>query len=319
MPHPGSGMGHPLGPHGRVGPDRRHAARDRPGSEVAGRLRLFCLCLDELHHLLPGQLGGHGPVVDDQAERGDDHYVPPERDVEGVGRRQRLRHGGQGELALPGDDAQAEQPHGQPHRRLPVQRRPVLVERHRDADQHVPDHQHDAELPDHLEARPVDEQVGDDERGRGEHRGGRHAVRPVRIRHLPAEGAQGQWRARVHQYARAGDHAYQRAPARERQQEEQPEQEREDQPDPRNAGGVGPAEELRGVPVSGQAVADPRGSGRVDEAGAGRGDERVDPQDRRQPGDPGQGRDSGERPGDDLGVGDVREPVRYLRPRASRR
>ena len=31
-----------------------------------------------------------------------------------------------------------------------------------------PMHQHDAELPDHLEARPVDEQVGDDERGRGE-------------------------------------------------------------------------------------------------------------------------------------------------------
>ena len=161
----------------------------------------------------------------------------------------------------------------------------------RDADQHVPDHQDDAELPDHLEARPVDEQVGDDERGRGEQPGGRHPVRPVRVGHLAAERAHGQRRARVHQHARPGDQADQRVPARERQQEEQPDEEREDQPDPRDAVPVDPAEDLREVPVPGQAVADPRRPGRVDQAGAGRGDEGVDPQDVRQPAQPGQDRD----------------------------
>ena len=40
----------------------------------------------------------------------------------------------------------------------------------------------------------------------------------------------------------------------------------------------------------GQAVADPRRPRRVDEPGAGRGDEGVDPQDVRQPGQPAQGR-----------------------------
>ena len=39
------------------------------------------------------------------------------------------------------------------------------------ADQHVPDHDADPELPDGLEPRPVDEHVGDDEPERGHDRG----------------------------------------------------------------------------------------------------------------------------------------------------
>src|SRR6185312_11982809 len=112
-----------------------------------------------------------------------------------------------------------------------------------------------------------------------------------------------------HEHARTDDDANYRLPARERQQEDQPEQEREDQPDPRDAVAVDPVEYLRGVPVPGQAVADPRGPGRVDQAGAGRGDERVDPQDVRQPREPAQGGDGGERPRLDLWVRDVLEPV----------
>ena len=58
-----------------------------------------------------------------------------------------------------------------------------------------------AELPEHLEARPVDEQVGEDERERREHDGARHPVRPARLRDLPAERAQRQRRSGVHQHA----------------------------------------------------------------------------------------------------------------------
>src|SRR5437763_696579 len=82
-----------------------------------------------------------------------------------------------------------------------------------------------------------------------------------------------------------------------------------DTPGSRNAVAVDPVEDRRGVPVPGQAVADARGSGRVDQAGAGRGDERVDPQDVRQPREPAQGRDGGERPREDLRVVDLLEPV----------
>ena len=63
------------------------------------------------------------------------------------------------------------------------------------------------------------------------------------------------------------------------------------------------------LPVPGQAVADPRGSGRVDQAGAGRGDERVHAQDVRRPREPAQGRNGGERPREDLWVSDLLEPV----------
>ena len=127
--------------------------------------------------------------------------------------------------------------------------------------------------------------------------GGRHPVRPVRVGHLAAERAHRQRRPGVHEHAGPGDQADQRVPARERQQEEQPDDERGDQPDPRDAVAVDPAEDLREVPVPGQAVADPRRPGRVDQPGAGRGDEGVDPQDVRQPAHPAQDRDRGERPG----------------------
>src|SRR5262245_39068713 len=62
---------------------------DRPRLVPGGRWQLvLCPRLppDQFLHLLPGQPHGHRPVVDDQAERGDDHHVPPERDGVGVDR-----------------------------------------------------------------------------------------------------------------------------------------------------------------------------------------------------------------------------------------
>src|SRR3984957_3685898 len=281
------------------------------------RHRVFAvraLLVDQREHLFARQLGAHRPEVDDHAEPGDGEDVPPKRDVEGVGRRLRVlvARRGPAVLALPGDDAHADQPGRQPYRRLPLQLRPLRVEGHEDAHDDVAEHQDDAELPDHLEARPVDEQAGDGERGRGEHAGDGHPVRPVRVGHLAAERAQGERRARVHQHAGPGDQPDQRVPARERQQEEQADDEREDQPDPRDAPGVHLAEDLREVPVPGQAVADPRSPGRVDQAGTGRGDERVDPQEERQPGEADHAREACERPGQDVRVGDAGEALAQL-------
>ena len=199
-------------------------------------------------------------------------------------------------LALPGDDAHADQVDRQPLRGLPVQRRPLRVERHGDADQHVADARRDAELPEHLEARPVDEQVGQEERERRETRRRPASGTAAAPRDLPAEGAQRQRRPGVHQHARGGDQADQGVPARERQQEQQAGQEREDQAEPRDAVPVDLLEELRVVAVTGQAVADARGRGQVDQPGAERGDERVDAQDDGQPGQPDQAREPGERP-----------------------
>ncbi len=48
------------------------------------------LLVDQREHVLARQLGAHGPEVDDQAEAGHGQDVPPERDVAGVGRRQRV-------------------------------------------------------------------------------------------------------------------------------------------------------------------------------------------------------------------------------------
>src|SRR6201996_7699369 len=44
--------------------------------------------LVQREHLLPGQLHGHRPEVDAEAERRDDDQVPPQRDQVGVGRVQ---------------------------------------------------------------------------------------------------------------------------------------------------------------------------------------------------------------------------------------
>jgi hypothetical protein len=51
------------------------------------RVVLGGLPVHQLQHLLLGQLGAHRPEVDEQAPRGDDDDVPPERDVVGVDRR----------------------------------------------------------------------------------------------------------------------------------------------------------------------------------------------------------------------------------------
>src|SRR5215470_18976593 len=104
-PRPGPGRGQ-LVPYAVTAPVSVADLLDRAG-----------LTPDEVEHFVPGQPGGHGPVVDHQAERGDDHHVPPERDVPGVERRR--RGGFAAVLALPGDDAHADQVDRQPLRRPP--------------------------------------------------------------------------------------------------------------------------------------------------------------------------------------------------------
>ena len=163
-----------------------------------------------------------------------------------------------------------------------------LVERHRNADQHVPDDQHDAELPDHLEARPVDEQVSD----RRTRWGRAHAAAGIRY----GRSASGTW---LRNAARdSGAPAYMSTlapvitPTSERQlgngsRKSSPNRNAQISPTHGTPLASILAEDLRDVPVPGQAVADPRGSGRVDQAGARRGDERVDPQEVPQPGEPG--------------------------------
>ncbi len=200
-------------------------------------------------------------------------------------------------LALPGDDAHADQEDRQPLRRLPVQRRPLRVERMRHADQHVADHHADAELPDRLEARPVDDLAGEDERQRRQPDGpaasGTAGPPPgPACGTRPATAARPRTSARVAEVTRLtsdfqlGNGSRNSRPSRNARI--------------RLTHGtpalVDPGEDLREVAVPGQAVADPRGRGLVDQAGAERGDERVDPQDDRQPAEPGRARESGERP-----------------------
>ena len=104
------------------------------------------LAVDQVEHLVPGQPHPLRPEVDDHAEAEDDQDVPPERDVASVRRRQRVLvgRGRAAELALPGNDAHAGQVERQPGGGAPVQRRPLRVKRHPDADQHVADHDADA-------------------------------------------------------------------------------------------------------------------------------------------------------------------------------
>ena len=86
------------------GPGIRPRTRERP-RRAAGPFWSFCvnsvvgsgrkfllaaLLVDEQQHLVTRQLGAHRPQVDGHAERGHDQDVPPEPDVEGVGRRQRV-------------------------------------------------------------------------------------------------------------------------------------------------------------------------------------------------------------------------------------
>jgi len=62
-------------------------------NSVVGSGRKFLLAalpVDQQEHLVTRQLGAHRPQVDGHAEPGHDQDVPPEPDVEGVGRRQRV-------------------------------------------------------------------------------------------------------------------------------------------------------------------------------------------------------------------------------------
>ena len=120
---------------GAVSCGARGSAAGRAGGQVIRRSCSPACWLTSVEHLIARQLGRHRPEVDGQAEHGDDQDVPPERDVDGVSRRQRRCRGPplywpcQEMMPMPIRYT------GSHWRGLPVQRRPLRVERHEDADE----------------------------------------------------------------------------------------------------------------------------------------------------------------------------------------
>ena len=164
-----------------------------------------------------------------------------------------------------------------------------------DAEQDESGEDRDEQLPVHVPAGPVDDEVGRVERQERDDVPARHAERPFEVRQAVPQRAEGERPGAEGQHGRRRDEPDQLLPARERQEDDQSDDEGDEQAHQRHAALRRLGQHPRRVAVAAHRVGHASGDGRVDQAGVGGRDDGVDVEHGGQPAEPEGRGDRGQR------------------------